>query len=304
MIEHDIKKTTIYDMPKKVRWEYELIGDSQFSLPFSDEIAEQIVNLYAEYSGGPVYNGPTICLEDIEDISEYTIKMKVSRGRFYDFLLANIIGREAQNPKSKIIRSFAAAGASPDVLSAVELLGQRFADAKKQIRSFRDCVKQTLLPNAIAVSILVMDSKGGFLVSQRTDNVIIGKRLGGVTATGTLEFMDCVASARKDREIDPFCACAQRELTEESEFKNLPDHLFTTRALFIGHAKLQPIAIVDVQSPLLLKGYRTDEPCGSEEVEPELRKMVAVGKTDLQSLVFKYDMTEASSYHMLMHLYD
>lgn len=304
MLEHDIKKTIIYDFPKSDRWEYELVGESEFSFPFDDKVKEDIAKYYAEYAGGNVYDGDTICLAGIEKTSDYTHLIKISMGRFYDFLLANVIGREVQSKNDRLIRSIAASGASNEVIEGIKLLGERYRQAKNQINCFEDLLSQPFLPNAIAISALVKDENNNFLVSQRTRSVVIGKNLGGVTATGTLELGDCIAASRKDRSIDPFCACAQRELSEESEFKNVDDECFRTRGLFVGHAKLQPIGLVDVEVSHDLSGYLSTCPCGSSDADPELKKVVAVPKEKLQSLVFKYDMTEASAYHMLMHNYD
>lgn len=303
MLEHDVKKTSIFDLPKRSHWEYDFIGDSDFKLPFSDEIIAQIANYYAEYAGGPVYDNPAACLSHIEDVSQYTTKLSFELGSFYDFLLANVIGREVQGNNDRLLRAFSAAGASPEVMQAVQSLGLRFKEARKSIRSVKDCVNQTLLPNMVAISILVHDGRGNYLVSQRTGNVVIGKNLGGVTSTGTLETIDVFAASKKNSELDPFCACAQRELMEETEF-NLPAEAFTTRGLFVGQAKLQPIAIVDVLVDRDLSRYSSWEPCGSKEPQPELKKITSIKKEKLQSIVFKYDMTEASSYHMLMHVYD
>lgn len=304
MLEHDIKKTSIFDFPKNNHWDYELLMTHEFDFPFSKEVGQQVVRYYAEYAGGPVFTRPTTCLAGIERISDYTTKILFENGDFYDFVLANVIGREAQHQKDKITRVFRAFGAPPEVIEATELLGQRFKQAKDNIRKFEDCCASPLLPNVIAISTLVHDRFGNFLVSQRTSNVLIGKNLGGVTSTGTLEPMDCLSASRSDRSIDPFGACAQRELTEETEFKNLPDDAFVTRGLFIGKAKLQPIAIVDVVVDENLYGYSVCEPCGSSDSDPELKKITAIPRERLQPLVFKYDMTEAASYHMLMHIYD
>lgn len=304
MLEHDIKKTSIFDFPKNNHWEYNLSMEPEFSFPFPEEVGHQVVRYYAEYVGGPVYNRPVTSLTSVEAVSDYTTKISLANGEFYSFLLANVVGREAQNASDKILRAFSAFGAPAEVLAATQLLGDRFKEAKSKIRKFTDCCSTPLLPNVVAISTLVHDAHGNFLVSQRTNNVIIGKNLGGVTSTGTLEPMDCFAASRKDRNIDPFSACAQRELTEETEFKNLPDECFSMRGFFIGKAKLQPIAIVDVLVNENLHGYSSYEPCGSTDSEPELRKITAVPREKLQSLVFKYDMTEAASYHMLMHIYD
>lgn len=303
MLEHDVKKTSIFDYPKKNHWEYDFLGDSSFKFPFPDDVAAQIANYYAEYAGGPVYDAPATCLSHIEEASPYTTKLTFELCSFYDFLLANVIGREVQGNNDRLLRSFTAAGASPEILQAVQALGLRFKEAKKSIRSVGDCVNQVLLPNMVAVSILVHDGRGNYLVSQRTDNVVIGKHLGGVTSTGTLETIDVVSASRKGNDMDPFCACARRELAEETEF-DLPAGAFATRGLFVGQAKLQPIAIVDVLADRDLSDYSAWEPCGSNEPEPELKKITSVKKEKLQSIVFKYDMTEASSYHMLMHVYD
>lgn len=304
MLEHDIKKTSIFDFPKNNHWEYDLSVHPEFSFPFPEEVGQQVIRYYAEYAGGPVFNRPVACLAGIEPVSEYTTNISLESGEFYSFVLANVVGREVQGKSDKLLRAFSAFGAPSEVVEAAAMLGTRFKEAQETIKKFTDCCSNPLLPNVVAVSVLVHDRYGNFLVSQRTRNVLIGKDLGGVTSTGTLEPMDCFSAARKDRTIDPFGACAQRELTEETEFKNLPDEAFKTRGLFIGKAKLQPIAIVDVVVEDNLFGYSVSEPCGSSESEPELKKITAVPRERLQPIVFKYDMTEAASYHMLMHIYD
>lgn len=302
MLEHDIKKTSVFDYPKNNHWDFELIGESDFKFPFPDTVMHQVARYYADKVGGPAYNSPCVCIENVQEVSDYTTRIALSTGDFYHFLLANVIGREAiEGRDSDIVRTFKEMGAPEDVLDATVLLGRRFKKARNTIESFTDCCRQMLLPNVVALSIFVRDKNDNFLVSQRTSNVVIAKNMGGVTSTGTLELMDCVTYATEGRNIDPFCAAAQRELAEETEFKHVADSAFTLRGLMIGQAKLQPVAIVDVVVDEDLSGYMSSEPCGSDESEPELARIMAVPREYLQKLVFTYDMTEAASYHMLMH---
>lgn len=299
MHEHDIRKSQIYSFEKDCAWDYNVVPQDGYHQPLEPELAEQVVRLYQEYAGGNLFNGYTVCLDDISEKINHKRTVTLSIGSFFDFLLCNVIGREASKSNDKIIRAFYASGASQEILDAVAYLGKRYSQEIKRVHNFNDAIHSVRLPGVIAVSILVHDDNGMCLLSKRTDNVIIGKRLGGVTATGTLEPKDLTLQERANFD-DPFSACAARELSEETTFE-LPASCFKMRGFVIGKAKLQPIAIVDVRSPIALKkNFEVIDPEGGA-MDAELYKLAAVDKSQLPRIIAQYDMTEASAYHLSLH---
>lgn len=300
MREHDLKKTSILEYPKRNVWTYEIVPSDRYEPIYDEEEASLLSNAYAEYAGGMLYDSPTVCLEGIEDGERLTKNVKLSVGSFYDFALANVIGREASDADARIIRSMRASGVSDDLCEIVELLGFGYARAKQSSKSFEQLVLTPYLPNTIATSILVFDEVGNFLLSKRTDNVIIGKRFGGVSATGTVDPGDLIAADGVTFD-DPFCACASRELNEETGL-SFPSSAFRMRGFVAGHAKLQPIAIVDVMSEAPLDRSFDIHLGNEKQDEAELLRLVSIPKSRLPHMIETHDMTEASAYHIGLHL--
>ena len=101
--------------------------------------------------------------------------------------------------------------------------------------------------------------------------------------------------------IDPFCACAARELAEETKL-GIPDANFHFRGLVVGKNKLQPIAIVDALYPRAFpEQFKLFDPSDGDP-DAEVAKLVAVPKTSLSKMPDKYEMTEASAYHIMLHV--
>ena len=217
------------------------------------------------------------------------------------FINCNIVGREAQDPSARIYREMKAAGATPDMMEMISILGANYASEKKRIQCFEDVLETSVLPNTIATSILVYDEAGNYLLSRRTDNVIIGKKFYGVTASGSVDPADLAKIPQKGNPgIDPFCSCAARELAEETTL-GIPDRNFKFRGLVIGKEKLQPIAIVDALSPNLFDDeWRIFDPSDGDP-DAEVAKIVSVPQSKLVRMPEKYEMTEAASYHMRIH---
>ena len=291
----------VYELVRKGLWNYKIVPPTRFKPPYSQELREKLALQYIEYAGGVGYDGPMVCLEGIskEGIHGRTAYLSISG--FYDFVNCNLIGREAQDPQAKIYRYFKVGGADREILDATSLLGANFAAEKERITSFEDFLETTCLPNAMAVSILVHDENDNYLLSRRTSNVLLSKGFYGVTASGSVDPGD-LANMPQDGKggLDPFCACAARELAEEIKL-GIPDGNFHFKGLVVGKEKLQPIALVDALYPRVFPDqFKVYDPSEGDP-DAEVAKIVAVPQSSLAKMPDKYEMTEASARHIMLH---
>lgn len=313
MLAHDTAKIKVFELFREPRsnWQFRMVPSERFVPLYDQQMRVDICEMYAEYAGGVLYDGPTVNLEGISDPDENGDRVVfLSLGGFYDFLACNIIGRESADNDKKIQRYFSVAGASREMLDMVDALGKRYSRERERIKNFESCIRGSKLPNTIAVSALVIDDEGNALLSRRTDNVIIAKKLYGTSATGSVELSDVAAMGKRGKlftpdssttgGLDPFCAAAQRELIEETTLQ-IPSQCFSLRGLVIGRAKLQPIAIVDVRYPgVFSDGFRIFDP-RSDDPDAEVEKIVAIPRDRLEEMTHKYAMTEAADYHIRLH---
>lgn len=298
MREHDLEKAGILSYDKTCRWDFEIVESSRFLPPYDIGTRETIANLYAEYASGMLYDAPTVCLESISSAERYGEKISLSVGSFYDFVACNIVGREASS--GRFVRTAKATGATETTCAMIDELGKSFESYRESLSSFADLFSATRLPNSIAVSVLVYDENGTCLLSKRTNNVIIAKNFGGVTATGTLEPTDLATYSAAGFD-DPFCACAARELQEETSLL-YPAAAFELEGMAVGRSKLQPIALVSVASPHKLDSiFELDDTDGALD-QKELKRIVPISRDRLRKMMRTHDMTEAAIYHISRHL--
>lgn len=296
----DIEKSSVFELQKECLWEYEFTEPKRFAPLYDEKQREALANLYAEYAGGIAFDGTTVCLEGVSEKKDGKRLISLSTGSFYDFVCCNLLAREVASQDPRILRYLSTTGASPEIVTLAKTLGKKYSQEKEFVGDFFDCVYSSFLPNTIAVSILVRDPKGQYLLSRRTSNVLLGKHLFGVTATGSVDVQDMLMLGKDGKGINPFCACAMREIKEETSLDIAPDD-FKLRALVIGKAKLQPIALVDATTRHSLPHqYKEYNPSG-DTFDAEIEKLVAIGPEQIKFMIGKYDMTEAAEHHIKMH---
>lgn len=302
MHQFDIKKTKMFNLLKRERWDYQMTDNVRFKAIYSTKERNQVISFYSRYKNNDVYNGSCVCLEGITTNDNGTKTIFLSIGQFYDFVCCNVIGREMSTEHGQQFIQYLKENDAPDnIIELAQKLGDAFNQEKENIKSFDDLLKSTFLPNVIAVSTLAFDEEKHYLLTRRTDNVLIGKKLYGVTSTGTVDPADIKLFGPKGhKRMNPFCLCAQRELFEETPLQvSLED--FTIRGFTVGLAKLQPIVLIDcfLQMPVS-DDYKILNPNREDELA-ELMQVVAVPQERLYEMTCRHDMTEASAYHMRIH---
>lgn len=157
------------------------------------------------------------------------IALGVSEVRFFDFLTSNyalfnfqrLIDNANMNQKTalqKLINIFSTDG-EPDCVEAI--------------------IKRRYLANTVAVSFLVSDMHGNYLITKRNSSVGIADGFVSVTVTGAVDGKDFL-------EEDPFIHCCQREMCEEMGYE-IPISCIEPKMIVCGKSKLQPIVLADAK---------------------------------------------------------
>lgn len=272
----------IYEFPKEDVWEYEFVDAKRFKPFYTLEQRDEIARLYGEFQGGACFNGAMICLEGIHRKRPGCVAIELSLGEFFDFLVCNVVGGMKND---RFLRYCSAAGGK-DIIEVVDRLMDDFRKEQRRIHRFEDLATSEKLPNVIAMSGLLYDEDGTFLVSKRTSEVIVGQELYGVTVTGSIEPGDM-------HRPDPFKECAARELAEETGI-TMDERCFVLRGFSASNDKLQPAAVVDVVA---------DEPLEMERLYPndknikEIRYLVGIGAQDVVNATASHDMTLVAKSH-------
>lgn len=180
-------------------------------------------SLIAGQYGGVRFNGETVRLEGLEQ-EVGRLELLLSPSCYFDLLSTNLLlstdtsrwSSEAQGLQKRIRK---ASGAD---------------DLRRDPTRILAC---PLLANDIAVSILLHTPDGRFLLARRSSAVALSAGSFSVSATGALDERDLHAE-------NPVLSCACREVEEELGLSVHEEDL-AFRGIFIGPAKLQPIALVD-----------------------------------------------------------
>ena len=113
---------------------------------------------------------------------------------------------------------------------------ERF-DSDGQPDSVKSILQRNYLANTLAVSLLIQDRLGRFLLTKRNNAVGISSGFVSVTVTGAIDENDYL-------EQDPFRNCCQRELYEEMGYE-MDRNLINPFMVVCGEKKLQPIVLAN-----------------------------------------------------------
>lgn len=224
---------------------------STFSSYFSEEFQRDLISsLYSS-----AFNGSTVRLESLSVCSDGSILLGCSPLDFYSFLSSNM------------------------------LVGSMTLNS----HNFTNYLTCSYLANAIALSVLVYDSKY-VLLTKRSSQVALSPQTIGVSVTGgvaiaDLQTSDCLRSAVVTE--------VKEELGFELEFKQIQ-----VAGLYISQDKLQPVAICFVKvsdlTVLDLRGSDTTFEVESFIKVPysELTTLTLKGSTDTSRFQLDYFITE------------
>lgn len=187
--------------------------ETEFKGLYSEEDRQKLLG------DSSAFNGKTVRL-DSYTIKGSSIEFNISEGEFYDLLTTNILLNKQVDDELKGLQ---------DRLIAETL----FLDEESTL-------SHNVLANAIAISVLIRDNQGRYLITERSGNVAISNNYYGVSATAGLDDSDY-------GEIDPIIACIKRELEEELNIKDDGSYEIDVVALYIDDIKFQPSILVNVQ---------------------------------------------------------
>ena len=200
--------------------------DTPYQSVFSPEEYDNLVVLCKQVFGKDFTNGRGVRLDACDGTPGNNV-LQISSVRFYDFLLSNFTLFNYEKLHT---------AASEQQAAALEKLMQAFS-ADGYPTSVADIAGRTYLANTIAVSLLVRDKAGAFLLTKRSNRVGISSGFVSVTVTGAVDWDDLHAA-------DPLRFCCCRELLEEMNYSidSASVHPFM---IVCGERKLQPIVLVD-----------------------------------------------------------
>lgn len=205
---------------------YHINEETPYQSVFSSEEYHDLVALCKQVFGKNFTNGSGVRLDACIDSNGKSL-LQMSAVRFYDFLLSNFVLFNY----GKI--HFAA---NEQQAAALEKLMQVFT-ADGYPTSVEDIAGRTYLANTIAISLLVRDKTGAFLLTKRSNNVGISSGFVSVTVTGAVDWDDL-------RSADPIRFCCCREMLEEMNY-TLDSDCVHPFMIVCGEKKLQPIVLVD-----------------------------------------------------------
>lgn len=234
---------------------------SSFRSFFTQDERSLIVSQY----GGTRFNGETVRLEGIKE-RDGQLDLLLSPSCYFDLLSTNLL------------LSATASQWSPEARQLQERLRNEANIEELQRKPLR-ILSNPLLANDLAVSILLHTPDRHFLLARRSGAVALSAGSFSVSATGALDERDPHAG-------NPVLSCACREMEEELGL-NVHEGDFAFRGIFIGSAKLQPIALVDAEVPSF-EGIRTNF---------EVAGLQAVTKEELRSYT-DAPMSDASRFHL------
>ena len=273
---------SVYELKLKDNLAYKRISERDVEY-IEKDIVEKIIEAWKDFKNGTVFNSANIRLEDV-CFNEKQVELVIGHTRFYDFLISNIIRQQFDGFKEFIIKSNIKEG--KEIINELE---HYFSSIKGNFNSFQELIRKGNMPNAIAVSVLVMDKNDNVMLVKRSSKVAIGKNLYSVTATG--------AAGEPDFEDDnPIKHCALRELKEELNLKLSTSDLYI-KAIVAGKNKMQPIAIVDAIVPFNLEKIKIEKDAAFD-YKFEVDKVFICKKDEIKNTLIQQKFTEAAVYHL------
>lgn len=220
------------------------------------------------------FDGSAVRLEGVQ-VGDGQVGLTLSETSFYQLLVSNLlVGR----PVDSLLK-----------VGDVTLREKALAVAAEKVAA-EDALGTPWLANALAVSVLIRDSRGDFLLVRRGAALAVGAGLWGVSVSGGLEAADLASE-------NPVVNAVMREVKEELGLSIDPGAVLV-EGLFIGDKKLQPVMLCTVA---------LDEPLGSllplqgVDSDLEIASQVLVAKGDLKKYAERKRMSEAARFQINTH---
>lgn len=221
------------------------------------------------------FDGSAVRLESVQ-VGDGQVGLMLSETSFYQLLVSNLlVGR----PVESLLK-----------VGDVALREKALSVATVKVAA-EDVLGMPWLANALAVSVLIRDSRGDFLLVRRGDSLAVGAGLWGMSVSGGLEADDLAAE-------NPVVNAVMREVEEELGLKVALDDV-RVDGLFIGDKKLQPIMLCTVA---------LDEPLGSllplqgVDSDLEIASQVLVAQSELKKYVERKRMSDAARFQISTHI--
>lgn len=234
--------------------------------------AETVALVGALWSGA--FDGSAVRLEGVQ-MGDGQVRLMLSETSFYQLLVSNLL---VGHPVESLLN-----------VGDVALREKALAVATVKVAA-EDVLDRPWMANALAVSVLIRDSNGDFLLVHRDSSLAVGAGLWGVSASGGVEAEDL-------RSGNPIANTVIREVEEELGLSIDPGAV-RVDGLFIGDKKLQPVMLCTVTlseplGPLLpLEGVDSDL---------EIASQVLVAKGDLKKYAERKRMSEAARFQITTH---
>lgn len=269
-----------YNLAKRIRC---TVIDSSFIMPIDIETRDFLVEQFQMHKNATYFNNKVVRLEGIETQNNIT-DIKLSIVDFYDFLVINIM-----LPQIKSFCKYLQQNEQWNLVEkSIEVL-MDYSVKMKEKKSFLDIISDGKSTNSLAVSLLLKDEMGKYLLTQRSSSTGISDRLYSVTVTGAIDEEDL-------RSQNPIISCVKRELEEELGIVISSNNL-DVDSIVIGINKMQPIVIVNGK----IDGNIEDAICSMNEAKDysyEIDHLMIVTKEQIRNILNKQSFTEAVKFHL------
>ncbi|MDD3415864.1 MAG: NUDIX hydrolase [Lachnospiraceae bacterium] len=269
-----------YDITKEIV--YKTI-ESSLKMPINKAERDKIIKEFSIYKNVNYFNNRVVRLEDIE-LQGNKIEIKLSLIDFFDFLAINITSVQLEDFVQYLKRN----DIYHNVCGEIEQLKQ-YCKVMMQTRDFETLVHTGISSNALAISVLLTDDNGDYLLTQRSGKTGISEKMYSVTATGAVDEIDYYSS-------EPLKNCVIRELHEELNVDVNSKNLQIC-SIVAGENKLQPIVIINGK----VEGTFVELLDGMSEAKDftyEVDKLFIANKETLEIILCKEKFTEAVEYHL------
>lgn len=256
-------------------YDYRRNQRTPYKCPFTEDEKRRLLRLY-KYN----YNNEECTrLDSITNIGQTTV-LQISKVNFFEHLVTNRL-YESQ-------MKFLITANQADVDLMHKLCNR--LDTGRLIDGLTTLLSKDYLANILAVSCMIKDTKGKYLIVRRNRRVGVSENFWCVSMTGTVSGEDFESA-------DPIKQCAVRECLEELcydiEFDNI-----SIPTILCGKAKTQPVALVNVLVDDIqdITDNLKDFPGFAEENS----EYFAYTKDDIKDLLNNYpkQLTEAAVAHM------
>lgn len=224
------------------------------------------------------FDGSAVRLEGVQ-VGDGQVGLTLSETSFYQLLVSNLlVGR----PVESLLN-----------VGDVALREKALAVATVKVAA-EDALGRPWMANALAVSVLIRDSKDDFLLVRRGDSLAVGAGLWGVSASGGVEAEDL-------RSGNPIACAVMREVKEELGLSVDPGAV-RVDGLFIGDKKVQPVILCTVALDEPLGPLLPLLPLQGIDSDLEIASQVLVAQSELKKYVEGKRMSEAARFQISTHI--